>query len=245
MKKILGCVRRAVQDYAMIQSGDRIAVGVSGGKDSLVMYEALRRFVDFGVVDFELYPICINLGFAPVDKDKMAALHEYFASRGTPLTVIDTQIADVLTASSVKSPCSLCSNMRRGALCNTAVELGCNKLALGHHADDVLETFLLSMLYEGRLSTFAPVTALERTQVTVIRPMVYVYEADIAGAARRLLLPVMTNPCPHDKHTRRQSMKELVHTVQKVDPRAKDRMIAAIVHPERNRLWPPKDPKED
>lgn len=242
MKKILANVRRAIQDYTMIQSGDRVAVGVSGGKDSLVLYEALRRFADFGVVDFTLYPIYVDLSFAPVDAAKMAALHEYFATCGTPLTVVDTHIAASVAAKGDNSPCSLCSHMRRGALCHTAESLGCNKLALGHHADDVLETFLLSMLYEGRLSTFAPVTADERGSVTVIRPLVYAYEADVRGAARRLALPVTKNPCPYDKHTQRQTMKELVQTIQKRDPGAKDRMIAALLHPERNRLWPPKTP---
>lgn len=238
MKKILGALRRAVQEYDMIQEGDRVAVGVSGGKDSLLLFEALWRLSKFYPKRFEVVPIHVDMGFADIDKGQVAALHAYFEDKGTPLVVVPTQLAEILfDVREGKDACSLCSKMRRGALCNKCKELGCNKLALGHHADDVLETMLLSFIYEGRLSTFEPVSLMDRTGITVIRPFVYLYEADIRGTAARYLLPVLHNPCPADHHTCREQMKELVKTIQKEVPIAKDRMVAAIEHPDRYHLW--------
>lgn len=251
MKKILGGVRKAVQDYEMIQEGDRIAVGVSGGKDSLVLFESLWRLSQFYPKHFEVVPIHVDMGFADADPAEVAALDAYFVEKGTPLVKVPTQLAEILfDVRGGKDACSLCSKMRRGALCNKCREIGCNKLALGHHADDVLETMLLSFVYEGRLSTFEPVSLMDRTGITVIRPMVYLYEGDIRGVANRYHLPVFHNPCPADHHTCREQMKELVKTIQKDIPIAKDRMVAAIEHPERYHLWKkpsdalPKDDKE-
>ena len=238
MKKVLGAVRRAVQDYDMIQEGDRIAVGVSGGKDSLLLFEAMWRLMRFYPRRFEVVPIHVDMGFADADPAARAALEAYFEAKGTPLHVVPTQLAEILfDVRGGKNACSLCSKLRRGALCTTCNQLGCNKLALGHHADDVLETMLLSFIYEGRLSTFEPVSLMDRTGVTVIRPMVYMYEGDIRGTAARLSLPVVHNPCPADHHTCREQMKELVRYIQREVPIAKDRMVAAIEHPERYHLW--------
>ena len=248
MKKILGAVRKAVQDFDMIQEGDRIAVGVSGGKDSLILYESLWRLSQFFPRRFEVAPIHVDMGFADVDAAQRAALVAYFEAKGTPLFVVETQLAEILFDSrGGKNACSLCSKMRRGALCNKCNEIGCNKLALGHHADDVLETMLLSFIYEGRLSTFEPVSLMDRTGITVIRPLVYLYEGDIRGAASRYSLPVLHNPCPADHHTCREQMKELVQSIQRSVPIAKDRMVAAIEHPERYHLWkkPQGTPTED
>ena len=238
----MGAARKAVQDYDMIQEGDRIAVGVSGGKDSLVLFETLWRLSKFYPRHFEVVPIHVDMGFADADPQEKAALVAYFEEKGTPLVVVPTQLAEILfEVREGKNACSLCSKMRRGALCNKCNEIGCNKLALGHHADDVLETMLLSFIYEGRLSTFEPVSLMDRTGITVIRPMVYVYESYIRGVANRYHLPVLHNPCPADHHTAREQMKELVKTIQKDIPIAKDRMIAAIESPERYHLWKKKD----
>ena len=242
MKKILGAVRRAVQDYDMIAEGDRIAIGVSGGKDSLLLFEILWRLSQFYPKHFEVVPIHVDMGFADIDPDQVAALDAYFAEKGTPLVKVPTQLAEILfDVREGKDACSLCSKMRRGALCTTCKQIGCNKLALGHHADDVLETMLLSFIYEGRLSTFEPVSLMDRTGITVIRPMVYVYECDIRGTATRYNLPVLHNPCPADHHTAREQMKELVKSIQKEIPIAKDRMVAAIESPSRYHLWKRKE----
>ena len=242
-------MRRAIQDYDMIQEGDVIAVGVSGGKDSLLLFEALWRLQHFFPRSFRLVPIYVDMGFAayyqvigqslPVASGaSIDDLKAYFEQKGTPLVVVPTQMAQILfDVRTGKDACSLCSKMRRGALCSTAVELGCNKLALGHHADDVLETMLLSFLYEGRLSTFEPVCLMERTGVTVIRPLVYLYESTVSNAGSALHLPVVHNPCPADHHTCREQMKDLVRYIQSKVPIAKDRMVAALENPERNHLW--------
>ena len=257
MKEILGAMRRAIQDYDMIAEGDRVAVGVSGGKDSLLLFESLWRLQHFYPKQFTVVPIYVDMGFdeyyrqrncpppSPAGAHTLAQMQGYFEHKGTPLHIVPTQLGQLLfDVRQGKDACSLCSKMRRGALCNEAVELGCNKLALGHHADDVLDTMLLSFIYEGRLSTFDPICLMERTGVTVIRPMVYLYESTIAQYAAKLDLPVQFNPCPSDHHTCREDMKELVRYIQQKIPIAKDRMVAAIENPERNHLWPPKVPKE-
>lgn len=238
MKKILGAMRRAIQDFNMIQEGDRIAVGVSGGKDSLLLFEALYRFQKFSPIKFELMAINVNMGFKDLSEEQMDAMRKYFHDKDIKFIEEKTDIAEVLFERRKETnPCSLCSKMRRGALCNAAKREGANKVALGHHIDDVLETFLLSLMYEGRLSTFAPVSYLSNTDITVIRPFVYADEKDIIGGARSANLPVVHNPCPADKHTRRQYMKDLVETLRKDIPDVKKSMKGAITHPDRNNLW--------
>ncbi|MBQ4444437.1 MAG: tRNA 2-thiocytidine(32) synthetase TtcA [Clostridia bacterium] len=242
MKKILGAVRKAVQDYDMIEEGDRVAVGVSGGKDSLVLFESLWRLSQFYPKHFEVVPIHVDMGFADADREGQVALADYFSAKGTPLVTVPTQLAEILFGvRKGEDACSLCSKMRRGALCTTCNQIGCNKLALGHHADDVLETMLMSFIYEGRLSTFEPKSLMDRTGITVIRPMVYVYESDIRGVASRCQMPVLHNPCPADHHTTRERMKDLVRDIQRDISIAKDNMVRAIEHPERYHLWKRKE----
>lgn len=238
MKKILSKMRRAIQDYRMIEPGDKVAVGVSGGKDSLLLFEALWQFHTWNVIPFELVPIHVNMGFKDTSEEEMNALRAYFAQKGLTLEEVPTQLAEILfEARGGKDACSLCSKMRRGALCNRAHELGCNKVALGHHADDVLETLMLCLIYEGRFSTFAPVSHLDRSNVWVIRPFIYLEEGEIRGATARHQLPVVFNPCPNDKHTNRERMKEMLSSLKAEIPFAKDNMLSAVTHPERNNLW--------
>lgn len=241
MKKILGALRRATDDYKMIEDGDRIAVGVSGGKDSLLLLEALHAYSRFSPQKFTVVGIHIDMGFKDLDKNRFEEMENYMKEKGIEFHVVRTDIAEIIfDVRKESSPCSLCSKMRRGALCNSANELGCNKIALGHHADDVLETMLLSLAYESRFSTFAPVSFLDRSKISVIRPFVYLEEKYIIGASKRLNLPVLHNPCPEDKHTERQRMKEFVSKLNKEIPDVKDHMLSALFHPERNNLWPKK-----
>ncbi len=226
MKKILSAMRRAIQDYDMIQPGDRIAVGVSGGKDSLTLLCALAEFRKFSKVPFDVVGITLNMGFEGVDYSEVAALCREL---GVEYVVKNTDIADILfNIRKEKNPCSLCAKMRRGAVNDLAAEHGCRKVALGHHNEDVIETFFLSLFYEGRLNCFSPVTYLSRTDMNVIRPLIYVAEGDIKGYARRAGLPVVHNPCPMDGFSKRQDMKDFINGKSVNDHSFKKRMMHAI-----------------
>ena len=237
MQTILSSTRRAITDYAMIADGDSIVVGLSGGKDSVALTATLAAYRRFAPEKFTLTAVTIDMG---VGAD-YTPMHEFCASLDVPYRLVATDIGDIIfTERKEKNPCSLCAKMRRGAL-NTAVnELGANKLALAHHADDVVETMLLSLLYEGRFSTFSPVSYMSRTNVTLIRPFVYTMERDVAALVKSANYPVVFNPCPADHKTQREYMKNLIKTIQKDIPFAFDRMHGAITHPERNNLWTPK-----
>lgn len=231
-------MRRAVQDFHMIEDGDKVAVGVSGGKDSLILFESLYRYSKFSPEKFSLIAVNVNMGFKETSAEELERLRAYFREKDIPFFEEKTDIAEIIFDIRKESnPCSLCSKLRRGALCSVAAREGANKVALGHHADDVLETFLLSISYEGRLSTLAPTSYLTKTKTTVIRPLLYVDEKDIRGAARRLELPVVFNPCPADKHTRREYMKQLVENLRADIPDVRKSMLSAICHPERYNLW--------
>lgn len=238
MQQILSTMRRAITDYNMIQGGDKIAVGVSGGKDSLALLAALKAYQRFSPEKFQLVGITVDMGFKDASKGEMAALTAYIESLEVPYYVISTDIADIIFDQRKESnPCSLCSKMRRGALNNKAVELGCNKLALGHHADDVVQTMLLSLLYEGRFSTFQPVSYMDRSGITLIRPFIYTDEKDIKGLVNRIFLPVLHNPCPANKHTQREYVNNLVKRLTEEVPFARERILGAIYNPQRNNLW--------
>ncbi len=226
MKKILSRVRRAVDDYNMINEGDRIAVGVSGGKDSLTLLCALANLQKFYSKKFELIAISLDMGFEGMDFSGVKNLCDQL---GVEYVLKKTDIAEVIfDVRQEKNPCSLCAKMRRGGVNDLAVELGCNKVALGHHNEDVLETFFLSLFYEGRLNCFSPVTYLSRTDVYVIRPMIYVAEGDIKGYARRYELPIVHNKCPNDGKSKRQDMKEFIISKSKDDKFFKKKMMHAI-----------------
>lgn len=235
LQQLLSPFRRAIEDYEMIKDGDKIAIGLSGGKDSLLLvylFSALRRFYD---KKFDVVAINIDLGFENTDKKIAAGLKTECENCGVKFIKVKTDIGRILfDERKEKNPCSLCSKMRRGALINAALNENCNKLALGHHYDDMLETFFLSAFYEGRLSTFQPVTALDDKGVCVIRPLIYVKEKNIRAFMREK--PVLKNPCPADKHTQRQYVKELLARINADIPIAKDNIFNAITHPERQNL---------
>ena len=235
LQQLLSPFRRAIEEYSMIEEGDKIAVGLSGGKDSLLLiylFSALRRFYD---KKFEVVAINIDMGFKDTDQKIVEGLKRECENAGIPLIIEKTQIAEILfDIRKEPSPCSLCSKLRRGALNTVAIREGCNKLALGHHEDDMAETFMLSLIYEGRLSSFQPVSLMSRTGITVIRPLIYTAEKNITAFMKDK--PILKNPCPADKHTQREYVKNLIRKIQDDIPFAKDRMISAITHPERMNL---------
>ncbi len=232
MQKILSLMRQCIDKYNMISEGDRIAVGVSGGKDSLVLLQALHMYSKFSPVKFSVVGITIDM-FGEGGYDQISA---WCSDNGIEYHIVPSDIYQIVFVErKEKSPCSLCSKLRRGMLNTTALQLHCNKLALGHTADDVVDTFMLSLFYEGRLSCFAPVTYLDRTGMTVIRPLILVDEMMIRGASKKL--PVMTSKCPVDKHTKREYVRDVVKEINKTIPNVAERIHGAITHPERYNLF--------
>ena len=226
IRRILSFARRAVDDYNMISEGDRIAVGVSGGKDSLALLAALADMRSFYPVKYELFAVTVDMGFEGADYSE---IEKFCAELDVPFKVVKTNIARVVfDVKKEKNPCSLCARMRRGSLHDAVLELGCNKLALGHHYDDVLETFMLNLFNEGRLGTFSPVTFLDRKQITMIRPLIYAPEKDIRYFASKTPLPIMKNPCPADGATKREEMKQFLKALDRDNKGLKHRIFGAI-----------------
>lgn len=228
MQRVLSYVRRAVDDYHMIEDGDRIAVGVSGGKDSITLALSLKALSRFYPKKFEVVPITLNMGFPDAD---FSPLVSFFKEQNMELIVKNTNIAEILfDIRQEKNPCSLCAKLRRGALHDAALEEGCRKVALGHHNDDALETFILCLFYEGRLHSFSPVTYLDRKDIHVIRPMLYMQEADVVGFINRSGAPVVKNPCPADGFTKRQYAKELLAELSRENHGLKERIFTAMIN---------------
>ena len=221
-----GIVRRAVDDYGMIEAGDRIAVGVSGGKDSMVLLAAMKHLQTYYPKPFELAALTIEIGFPDMDYGPVA---EYCKSLDIPYVQIKTDIREIVFDIRKESnPCSLCAKMRRGALNTAMKEHGFNKLALGHHFDDAVETFMMSLLFEGRLNCFKPVTYMSRMDVTQIRPMVYAGELRIANLSESLGLPVVHNTCPEDESSKRAEIKGLLADMAKTYPDLKTKVFGAM-----------------
>lgn len=235
MKEVLGCLRRADQDFHMIEAGDRIAVGVSGGKDSLLLLYALTLYKKFCKVDYDLAAFTLTMGLTPFDTSGVSKLCDEL---GVPYTVKKTDIGRVIFEERhEKNPCALCAKMRRGALNDLCVASGYNKLALGHHRDDAIETLFLSLLYEGRIHTFHPVTYLSRTGITQIRPLIYLPEKHIIHMAKVLKLPVIPSPCPANGHTKRDDVEELLNHICRVKPNARELILSALQNEEQYGLW--------
>ena len=225
MQKLMGLVRRCVDDYHMIEAGDKIAVGVSGGQDSLVLLVLLAGLREYFDKPYELEAITIDMGLG-MDYSGVQALCDRLE---VPYTIVETQIAPIIfDHRKEKNPCSMCAKMRRGALNQAILEKGFNKLALGHHYDDAVETFLMSLIFEGRISCFQPVTNLDRTGIIQIRPMLYIHERTVDNFAVRQNLPVLENRCPVDKTTKRAEIKELIYTLSQTYPDLKERIFGAM-----------------
>ncbi len=225
MQKLMGLMRRCIDDYDMIKPGDRIAVGVSGGKDSLVLLQLLAGLRKYFDKPFELAAITIDMGLG-MDYGPIA---ELCRELDVPYHVVKTQIAPIIfDHRKEKNPCSMCSKMRRGALNQAILDLGYHKLALGHHYDDAVETFVMSLLFEGRISCFQPVTDLDRTGIVQIRPMLYIHEKTVDNFANRMALPVIENRCPVDKATKREEVKQLVYSLSQTYPDLKERIFGAM-----------------
>lgn len=227
LQKLLSYTRRAVDDYGMIAPGDKIAVGISGGKDSLTLLYALHGLKRFYPNPFTIEAISVAV-FKEMDLSPVAELCRQLE---VPFTVVRTDIGEIVFHErKEENPCSLCAKMRKGAFNEKARELGCNKVAYAHHKDDIVETMLMSLIYEGRFHSFSPYTYLDRMELTVIRPLLYVPESDIIGFKNMYHLPVCKNPCPADGHTRREYVKNLVRQLSTENPGAKERMFTAVVN---------------
>ena len=226
MQHILGLVRRCVEDYSMIDAGDTVAVGVSGGKDSLVTLTALARLRAFYPIPFTVHAITLETGTPGMCFDAVADLCRQL---DVPYTRIQVPVYDIVfNERKEKNPCSLCAKLRRGSLNTALTERGIHKIALGHHYDDAVETLLMNLLFEGRLGCFQPVTYLDRTGITQIRPLLYCQEADVRRMAAKLCLPVVKNTCPMDGHSRRQEVKELIASLEERYPDLKKKLFGAV-----------------
>ena len=227
LQKLFSYTRQAINDFQMIQDGDKIAIGVSGGKDSLALLYALTGLQKFIPEKIQLVAVTVDLGFG---KFQTESVKELCKKLEIEYHVVKTQIADILKAKIKEgSFCSLCAKMRKGALNNFAKELGCNKIAYAHHKDDFIETMLLSLLYEGQFFSFPPVKYFEEADITVIRPLIYIHEKDIIGFQNKMNLQSVKNPCAFDKNTKRESVKKLLNQIQKENHQAKEKMFNAIM----------------
>ena len=225
MQKLIGLVRRCVQDYHMINEGDRIGVGVSGGKDSVALLAFLAELRKYNDKAFDVEAITIDMGLGM----DYTAIAEYCDRLDVKFNLVRTEIGPIIfDHRKEKNPCSMCAKMRRGALNQAILDRGMNKLALGHHYDDAVETFMMNLIYEGRIGCFQPVTDLDRTGIIQIRPMLYIHEKTIDSFVSRNDLPVITNRCPVDEYTKREEIKQLVYDLSATYPELKERIFGAM-----------------
>ena len=234
-QKMLSFLRKGITEYNLISDGDKIAVGVSGGKDSVALLKLLAEYRRFSPERFNLVAITVDLAFPNTSTD-FSPISELCRELNVPYYVEKTQIGEIVfDVRKETNPCSLCSKMRKGALNDLAKKLGCNKVALGHHADDLIDTFFLSLLYEGRLSTFAPKSYLDKADLTLIRPMIMIKECDITSYSKTL--PIVKSPCPVNKLTKREYVKDVIKEIAKEVPNVRDMAYVAITKPERYNLF--------
>ena len=228
LQRLLSYTRKAVDEYGLIDDGDKIAVGISGGKDSLTLLYALSELRKFYPKKFEVYALTVHLGIEGMDFSEIGKLCD---NLGVPYYIIETEINDIVfNIKKEANPCALCAKLRKGAFNNKALELGCNKIAYAHHRDDVNETFMMSLIYEGRIHTFSPMSHLDRTNLTLIRPLLFAPEADVIGFAKKYKLPVVKNLCPADGVTKRQETKELIKQINSETPGFHTRLFSAIAN---------------
>lgn len=233
-------VKRAITDYEMIEDGDKVAVGLSGGKDSMALLHVLHLIRREVKVRFEVYGLFIDMGW-PMD---VHVLENFCQERGLGFTWHKTNIAEVVfDERSEKNPCALCANLRRGALNNAAREVGCNKVALGHHLDDAVETFFMSLLFNGQFRTFSPRTYMNRSQITLIRPLVYQTQRTVQTFVERENLPVIINPCPVSGKTKREEIKSVVQQLSGLYPDLRNKMLSALQNMDPKNLWPLPKPR--
>lgn len=233
MRKILSLTRKVCEEYSLIQKGDKIAIGISGGKDSLSLLYVLSQYKKYILNDFEIVAIAVDLSGGKNDYSK---IKEFCENLNVDFIIVPSNVFEIVfEIRKEKNPCSLCANLRRGLLNSKAKELGCNKVALGHHRDDLIETFLLSLFFEGRMSTFKPSSYLSRTDITVIRPLLYCEEKDLAKES--INFPVLKNLCPADKNTQREKAKSILATLESLYPNCKEKLFNAIIHKERYNLF--------
>jgi tRNA 2-thiocytidine biosynthesis protein TtcA len=226
LQRLLSYTRQAIDRYHMIETNDKIAVGISGGKDSLALLYALSHLQKFYPKKFELVAITVSLGF---DNFDLSSIQDLSESLGVPYHIVHTQIGEIVfDIRKEPNPCSLCAKLRKGALNEKAIELGCNKIAYGHHKEDLVETMLMSLFYEGRINTFLPVTHLQRKNLFVIRPLMFVPEMDIKGFKTRYNVPVVASPCPANGHTKREDIKQLLKSLNSTIPNVADHIFHAI-----------------
>ena len=227
LQRLLSLIRQAVDQYEMIEEGDHIAIGISGGKDSLTLLRGLAHLQKIYPKHYSQSAITVDMGIDTMNLEPIKALCQEIQ---VPYEIVPTEIGKILfDIRKETNPCSLCAKLRKGALNNKALEMGCNKIAYAHHKDDLIETAMMSLLYEGRFYAFSPVTHLDRTDLTVIRPLMFVSEADVKGFRNKYQLPVCKNPCPMDGHTRREYVKNLIHTLNMENPGVKDRLFRAVI----------------
>ncbi|MBR2871553.1 MAG: tRNA 2-thiocytidine(32) synthetase TtcA [Clostridia bacterium] len=234
-QQMLSKLRKAITKYKMIKDGDKIAVGVSGGKDSVTLLKLLAEYKRFSPEKFDLIAVTVDLGFSNATAD-YSPIQSLCDELGVEYVIEKTEIAQVVfDVRKETNPCALCSKMRKGALYSVVKERGCNKIALGHHSDDLIDTLLLSLFYEGRLSTFAPKSYLDRTDLTLIRPMIMLEEMDVSAYAKTL--PIVESNCPANKNTKREYVKEIIADIGKQIPNVREMMFTALIHPERYSLF--------
>jgi len=234
LKWVLSETVKAIANYNMIESGDKVAVGISGGKDSSALLYVLSHYQKYYPYDFEIQPIHVEMGFGA----DLSTIKRWCANLGLTLYIQPADIGRIVfEEKKEKSPCSLCSNLRRGALNTAAVKLNCNKVALGHHLDDVIETFFLSLIYSAQLKTFAPYTYLDRAKLTMIRPFIYLHEKYLSKLSITANLPVINNPCPVSQKTKREEMKHLINDLSKKYPRLKENFVTAFKNFNPKNLW--------
>ena len=233
MQKLLSKTRQAINDFNMINDNDKIAVGLSGGKDSVTLLHILKNYQKFSPQKFELIAITLNPG--GVDNDP---LHELCKKLDVPFYEIQTDIAKIVfDIRKEKNPCSLCAKLRRGALNDAAMKLGCTEVALGHHKDDAVETFVMAMFYEGRVNCFSPKSYMEKYNLSIIRPMVYIDEYMIKKTVKDNGYPIIKNPCIADGHTKRQEVKELIKNLQGTFPNLKETLFSSLNNSQQLFIW--------